>query len=53
MANKKYRALLIGFLFMNYPSGMVTISGTDLVLSTVQAVLLFFTLRAGDPRSES
>lgn len=44
---------LIGVLFMNYPSGMGAISGTDLVLSTIQAVLLFFTLRAGDPRSES
>ena len=34
---------LIGVLFMEYPSGF-------LILSTVQAVFLYFTLRAGDPR---
>lgn len=42
---------LAGLLFMNYPDGMATLSANDLILSSIQAVLLYFTLRAGDPRS--
>ena len=42
---------LTGLLFMNYPSGFWSLSGGDLVLSTTQAVLVFFMLRAGDPRA--
>jgi len=42
---------LIGVLYMNYPSGMGVLAATDLTLSPIQAILLYFTLRAGDPRS--
>lgn len=42
---------LAGVLFMNYPSGFWILSGSDLILSTIQAVLVFFMLRAGDPRA--
>lgn len=42
---------LLGILYMDFPDGMVTLSANDLVLSALQAVLLFFTLKAGDPRS--
>ena len=42
---------LAGVLFMNYPSGMRYMAGTDLVLSSIQTVLLYYTLQAGDPRS--
>ncbi len=41
---------LAGFLFMNYPSGMKVLALNDLILSSIQAVLLYFTLRDGDPR---
>jgi hypothetical protein len=40
-----------GVLFMSYPDGIQALAASDLVLSGMQAVLLFFTLRAGDPRS--
>jgi hypothetical protein len=42
---------LAGVLFMNYPAGMRYLAGSDLVLSTIQAMLLYGMLRAGDPRS--
>ena len=42
---------LIGVLYMNYPDGMWVLAGTDLILSTLQAILLYFTLRDGDPKS--
>lgn len=42
---------LVGVLYMDFPEGMISLSGNDLVLSALQAILLFFTLRAGDPRS--
>ena len=42
---------LAGVLFMNYPTGMSYLAGTDLVLSGIQAVLLYQMLRAGDPHS--
>lgn len=41
---------LLGLLFMNYPDGMRLLSGTDLVLSSIQAVLLYRMLKDGDPR---
>lgn len=44
---------LVGVLFMNYPSGMVVLSGSDLVLSNIQAVLLYCMLRDGDPRGSN
>lgn len=42
---------LLGVLFMNYPGGMKTLSGTDLVLSSIQIVLLYRMLKDGDPRA--
>ncbi len=42
---------LTGVLFMNYPSGMWVLSLSDLILSSIQALLLYYTLRDGDPRS--
>jgi len=36
---------LTGVVFGNYPSGMATLAGSDLVLSTLQAGLLYFALR--------
>ncbi len=44
---------LAGVLFMNYPSGMKVLTLTDLILSSIQAVLLYFMLRDGDPRAGS
>lgn len=42
---------LLGVLFMNYPEGMTSLALTDLTLSTLQAIALYYTLRAGDPRA--
>lgn len=42
---------LVGVLYMDFPEGMMSLSANDLILSALQAILLFFTLRAGDPRS--
>ena len=42
---------LLGVLFMNYPEGMKLLAGSDLVLSSVQAILLYRMLMDGDPRS--
>ena len=42
---------LAGILFMNYPAGMRVLALDDLILSSIQAVLLYFMLRAGDPRA--
>jgi hypothetical protein len=36
---------LTGVVFGNYPSGMTTLAGSDLVLSSLQTGLLFFALR--------
>ncbi len=42
---------LVGILSMNFPSGFRLLAGNDLILSPIQAILLYFTLRAGDPRA--
>lgn len=42
---------LIGLLFLDFPDGFELLAGTDLVLSSLQAVLLYRMLRDGDPRS--
>lgn len=39
-----------GVLFMNYPRGMRILAGSDLILSTIQALVLWRMLAAGDPR---
>lgn len=41
---------LLGVLGMNFPPGFDTLAGTDLILSSVQALLLYYTLQDGDPR---
>ena len=42
---------LVGVLFLNFPSGMRILAGNDLILSSIQAILLYRTLRDGDPRA--
>lgn len=42
---------LIGLLFLNFPEGFRLLAGTDLILSSIQAVLVYRMLRDGDPRS--
>lgn len=42
---------LVGLLFLNFPDGFRLLAGTDLVLSSIQAVLLHRMLKDGDPRS--
>jgi hypothetical protein len=42
---------LVGILSMNFPSGFRLLAGSDLILSPIQAILLYFTLCAGDPRA--
>lgn len=42
---------LLGVLFMNYPDGEKRLSGPDLVLSSIQAILLYRMLKDGDPRA--
>ena len=42
---------LTGLLFMDYPPGFRTLAGTDLVLSSLQALLLYRLLLDGDPRA--
>jgi len=42
---------LVGILSMNFPSGFRLLAGNDLILSPIQAILLYLTLRAGDPRA--
>jgi hypothetical protein len=42
---------LTGLLFMNFPSGFRALAAPDLCLSSIQAILLYFTLRAGDARA--
>ena len=42
---------LLGYLFMDYPDGMRLLAANDMILSSILAVILYFTLRAGDPRS--
>jgi hypothetical protein len=42
---------LIGLLFLNFPEGLRLLAGTDLTLSSVQALLLYRVLMDGDPRS--
>jgi len=42
---------LSGVLFMNYPAGMKVLAGSDLVLSSLQALLLYRLIRDGDPRA--
>jgi hypothetical protein len=44
---------LSGLLFMNYPSGFVTLAANDLLLSPLQAGLLYWLLRSGDPREKA
>lgn len=42
---------LIGMLFLDFPDGFRLLACADLVLSSVQAVLLYRMLKDGDPRS--
>jgi len=42
---------LIGVLFIDYPDGMMALALNDLILSSIQAVALYFMLRDGDPRA--
>ena len=42
---------LLGVLFMDYPPGMITLGLGDMILSSIQMVLVILMLRAGDPRS--
>ena len=42
---------LIGGLFLNYPEGMSVLAKSDLILSTIQAVLLILMFRDGDPKT--
>jgi hypothetical protein len=42
---------LLGVLFMNYPKGEWLLAGPDLVLSSIQVVLLYLMLKDGDPRA--
>ena len=42
---------LVGILSMNFPSGFRLLAGNDLILSPIQAILLYWTLRAGVPRA--
>lgn len=42
---------VLGVYYMNYPRGMLVLGATDLVLSSLQAIALYFTLRDGDPRA--
>lgn len=41
---------LIGVLYMDYPSGMWVLAGSDLILSPIQAIVLWRMIAAGDPR---
>lgn len=41
---------LIGVLFIDYPDGMMALALNDLILSSIQAIALYFMLRDGDPR---
>ncbi|QDY71595.1 hypothetical protein [Qingshengfaniella alkalisoli] len=43
---------VLGYLFMDYPDGMLLLGGLDLLLSTIQAVVLRQALYDGDPRAE-
>ena len=43
---------LLGILTMNFPSGFRLLAGSDLVLSSLQAILLYRTLQAGDPKAK-
>jgi hypothetical protein len=42
---------LVGVLFMDYPDGMKYLAATDLILSSIQTVLLYRMLKEGDPRA--
>lgn len=42
---------MTGVLFMNYPAGEKILAGSDLVLSSIQVVLLYRMLKDGDPRA--
>lgn len=42
---------LVGVLYIGYPAGMMTLALNDLILSSIQAVALYFMLRDGDPRA--
>jgi hypothetical protein len=42
---------LTGVLFMNYPDGEKILASSDLVLSSIQVILLYRMLKDGDPRS--
>ena len=41
---------LIGVLALNYPEGMSILARSDLILSSIQAVLLILMFREGDPK---
>ncbi|MFK7943232.1 MAG: hypothetical protein AB8B85_10015 [Paracoccaceae bacterium] len=42
---------LFGVWFMDYPEGMLTLALGDLILSSVQAYMVYHMLRDGDPDS--
>ncbi|MGB5635324.1 MAG: hypothetical protein WBM44_18180 [Waterburya sp.] len=42
---------LIGVLALNYPEGMSILAKSDLILSSIQAVLLILMFRDGDPKT--
>lgn len=42
---------LIGILALDYPKGMSVLARSDLILSTIQAVLLILMFRDGDPKT--
>jgi hypothetical protein len=41
---------LLGMLGVNFPDGFRTLAAVDLILSSVQALLLYFMLQDGDPQ---
>lgn len=42
---------LVGLLYLDYPPGMSLLSRSDLILSVIQALLLYLTFRNGDLRT--
>jgi hypothetical protein len=41
---------LLGVMGVNFPDGFRTLAAVDLILSSVQALLLYFMLQDGDPQ---
>ena len=42
---------IIGVFALNYPEGMSVLAKSDLILSTIQAILLILMFRDGDPKT--